>query len=111
MAIDTLTPPVGPEPGQHSRRATSLLEPSIVRRAILDSFKKLSPRIEAKNPIMFIVLIGAVWTSVLFVRDLDKVSSATSVFGGLVSLWLWFTVLFANFAEALAEGRGKSQHH
>jgi K+-transporting ATPase ATPase B chain len=109
MAIDTLNAPAAPERGEHGRQRTSLLEPTIVRRALVDAFKKLNPRTEAKNPIMFIVLIGAVWTAVLFFRDLDRVSGATSAFGGLVSLWLWFTVLFANFAEALAEGRGKSQ--
>jgi K+-transporting ATPase ATPase B chain len=58
---------------------------------------------------MFVVLIGAVWTTILFFRDLNTATTATSVFGGLVALWLWFTVLFANFAEALAEGRGKAQ--
>jgi potassium-transporting ATPase ATP-binding subunit len=109
MAIDTLNAPAAPERGEHGRQRTSLLEPTIVRRALVDALKKLNPRTEAKNPIMFIVLIGAVWTAVLFFRDIDRVSGATSVFGGLVSLWLWFTVLFANFAEALAEGRGKSQ--
>jgi K+-transporting ATPase ATPase B chain len=109
MATETLTPPPTPERTEHERKRTSLLEPSIMRRAFVDSFKKLNPRTEARNPIVFVVLIGAVWTSVLFFRDLNHVSNATSVFGGLVSLWLWFTVLFANFAEALAEGRGKSQ--
>jgi K+-transporting ATPase ATPase B chain len=91
------------------RKSTSLFEPTIVRRAAKDSLLKLNPRTEARNPIMFVVLIGAVWTSVLFFRDLHSATTATSVFGGLVSLWLWFTVLFANFAEALAEGRGKAQ--
>ncbi len=91
------------------RRPASLFEPTIVRRAAKDSFLKLNPRTEARNPIMFVVLIGAAWTSVLFFRDIGKAATATSVFGGLVSLWLWFTVLFANFAEALAEGRGKAQ--
>jgi K+-transporting ATPase ATPase B chain len=110
IATDSMPPP-SPPSGEELRatRRTSLFEPTIVRRAVGDAFLKLNPRTEAKNPIMFIVLIGAVWTSVLFFRDLNKVSTATSVFGGLVSLWLWFTVLFANFAEALAEGRGKAQ--
>jgi K+-transporting ATPase ATPase B chain len=91
------------------RKPSSLFEASIVRRAIGDSFLKLNPRTEARNPIMFVVLIGAVWTTILFFRDLNTATTATSVFGGLVALWLWFTVLFANFAEALAEGRGKAQ--
>jgi len=96
-------------PHRHERKTTSLFEPSIVRRASADAFLKLNPRTEARNPIMFVVLVGALWTSVLFVRDLGSASTATSVFGGLVALWLWFTVIFANFAEALAEGRGKAQ--
>jgi K+-transporting ATPase ATPase B chain len=107
MAIETLSPQVAPKAPR--RRQSSLFEPRIVRRAIVDSFLKLNPRTEARNPIMFVVLVGAVWTSVLFLRDLSRVPAATSVFGGLVSLWLWFTVLFANFAEAIAEGRGKAQ--
>src|SRR5579871_6258799 len=113
MATLTETPPPIPaeehQPHRHERKATSLFEPTIVRRAVRDSFLKLNPRTEARNPIMFVVLIGAVWTTVLFFRDLHSASTATSAFGGLVSLWLWFTVLFANFAEALAEGRGKAQ--
>jgi potassium-transporting ATPase ATP-binding subunit len=105
------TPPAPPEhfPHRHERKTTSLFEPAIVRRAVGDAFVKLNPRTEARNPIMFVVLIGGAWTTVLFLRDLNRVSTATSVFGGLVSLWLWFTVLFANFAEAVAEGRGKAQ--
>ncbi len=113
MATLTETPPPIPaeehQPHRHERKATSLFEPTIVRRAIRDSFIKLNPRTEARNPIMFVVLVGAVWTSILFLRDVGSASAAASVFGGMVSLWLWFTVLFANFAEALAEGRGKAQ--
>ncbi|HZQ85689.1 MAG TPA: HAD-IC family P-type ATPase, partial [Acidimicrobiales bacterium] len=111
--MSTLTQAPPPPPREltrtKDRKTTSLFEPTIVRRALKDSFLKLNPRTEARNPIMFVVLIGAAWTSVLFFRDLSKASAATSAFGGLVSLWLWFTVLFANFAEALAEGRGKAQ--
>src|SRR5579864_3052139 len=112
MATLTEAPVPAPEehvPHRHDRRATSLFEPTIVRRAVKDSFLKLNPRTEARNPIMFVVLVGAAWTSVLFFRDLNKATAATSAFGGMVSLWLWFTVLFANFAEAVAEGRGKAQ--
>ncbi|HTL83927.1 MAG TPA: potassium-transporting ATPase subunit KdpB [Acidimicrobiia bacterium] len=89
--------------------AASLFEPAIVRRAILDAIKKLNPRTMARNPVMFIVEIGSVLTTILFFQKLPSASSSTSVFTGLVSLWLWFTVLFANFAEAVAEGRGKAQ--
>jgi potassium-transporting ATPase ATP-binding subunit len=115
MTTDTLVPPPTPPTvpstgdGEHVRRTTSLFEPAIVRRAIGDSFKKLNPRTQARNPVMFIVLIGSVWTSVLFFRDLPHGTAADNVFVGTVSIWLWFTVLFANFAEAVAEGRGKAQ--
>jgi K+-transporting ATPase ATPase B chain len=112
MSTLTEAPAPAPEervPEQHERKTSSMFEPAIVRRAVRDAFLKLNPRTEARNPIMFVVLIGAVWTTVLFLRDLPSATAATSAFGGLVSLWLWFTVLFANFAEALAEGRGKAQ--
>src|SRR5579864_2540142 len=115
MATETLTPPsvpTPPVPGRamaKRRRATSLFEPAIVRRAVGDSFKKLHPRTQARNPVMFVVEVGAVWTSILFLRDLAHASTAENVFVGSIAVWLWFTVLFANFAEALAEGRGKAQ--
>ena len=70
---------------------------------------KLDPRLQAKNPVMFIVEVGSVLTTFLFFRDLNRVGAATDWFSGLVAAFLWFTVLFANFAEAMAEGRGKAQ--
>jgi K+-transporting ATPase ATPase B chain len=97
------------DPHHSKRRARPLFEGRIVRRAILDSFKKLDPRLQAKNPVMFIVEVGSVLTTFLFFRDVHRVDSATSWFSALVAAWLWFTVLFANFAEAMAEGRGKAQ--
>src|ERR1700720_286399 len=117
MTTDTLAPPPPPPPptipsgmgGEHKTKRTSLFEPAIVRRAIVDSFKKLNPRTQARNPVMFIVLVGAVWTTILFFRDLPNGSASDNVFVGAVAIWLWFTVLFANFAEAVAEGRGKAQ--
>jgi potassium-transporting ATPase ATP-binding subunit len=92
------------------RRAASLFDPAITRRAIIDSFKKLDPRIQARNPVMFVVEIGSVVTTIEIVRSLfdPKVRVDTPFIVG-VTLWLWFTVLFANFAEAMAEGRGKAQ--
>jgi len=87
----------------------SLVDPSILRGAIADSFKKLHPRVQARNPVMFVVLVGSVLTTLVFFRDIRTASTALSVFNGLVAIWLWFTVLFANFAEAMAEGRGKAQ--
>ena len=97
------------EPGKGGPRRGALLNPQIVRRAMVDSVKKLNPRTEVRNPVMFVVFIGSLLTTYLFVRDLPTASASDSVFTGLVAVWLWFTVLFANFAEAVAEGRGKAQ--
>jgi K+-transporting ATPase ATPase B chain len=102
-------PPESRPPKVRTKPGASLFEPTIVRRAARDSFIKLDPRVQARNPVMFVVLVGSVWTTVLFFRDLPHASSSDSVFVGLVAVWLWFTVLFANFAEAVAEGRGKAQ--
>src|SRR5262245_1094286 len=90
-------------------RDTKLVEPEILRRAVVDSFVKLSPRTLMRNPVMFVVGVGSVLTTVLFVKDLGSSTTNQNVFTGLVALFLWFTVLFANFAEAVAEGRGKAQ--
>ena len=84
-------------------------DPDLVRQAILDSFKKLNPRILVKNPVMFIVEIGSILTTIAFIYDLFSHNYHSANFNGQISLWLWFTVLFANFAEAIAEGRGKAQ--
>jgi K+-transporting ATPase ATPase B chain len=112
MADSTTTlapPPETRPPKVRTKPGASLFEPTIVRRALIDAFKKLDPRQQLRNPVMFIVLVGSVWTAVLFFRDLPTAKTSDSVFTGLVSIWLWFTVLFANFAEAVAEGRGKAQ--
>jgi K+-transporting ATPase ATPase B chain len=92
-------------------QTVSLFDRDITRRAIGESFRKLSPRMVAKNPVMFVVEVGSALTTVLFLRDilLHPAGHAPIWFTGAVSLWLWFTVLFANFAEAVAEGRGKAQ--
>jgi K+-transporting ATPase ATPase B chain len=87
----------------------SLLDAAIVRRALLDSLVKLDPRRLARNPVMFIVELGSVLVTVYFLKDVGSSSTQENVFAGLVAVWLWFTVLFANFAEAIAEGRGKAQ--
>ena len=100
--------PIGSgETGRVGRR--SLLDTSIVWPAVIDSLRKLNPRVQARNPVMFVVLVGSVLTTFLFFRDLGTATSAENVFAGLIAAWLWFTVLFANFAEAMAEGRGKAQ--
>lgn len=80
----------------------------IVRRALVDSFKKLNPRTMMKNPVMFVVEVGSVITSLLLLRDMATGAPGIG-FSLQITLWLWFTVLFANFAEAMAEGRGKAQ--
>ena len=81
----------------------------LYRRAILNSFRKLDPRLEVRNPVMFVVEVGSVLTTLLWLQALLGQGEAPTAFIGAVSLWLWFTVLFANFAEAVAEGRGKAQ--
>src|SRR5439155_21591163 len=86
-----------------------LVEPDILKRAVVDSFVKLSPRTLMKNPVMFVVGVGSVLTTILFFKDLGSSSTDENVFAALVAVFLWFTVLFANFAEAVAEGRGKAQ--
>ena len=87
-----------------------LFERAIVTRALVDAFVKLSPSRMIKNPVMFVVMIGAAFTAVLFVHAIvTGHGEAAPEFILAVSLWLWFTVLFANFAEAMAEGRGKAQ--
>ena len=104
-AIQTRPPKVRTRPAG----AGSLFDRAILRRAALDALVKLDPRTLARNPVMFVVEIGAVLTTVLFFRDLAESSRAENVFAGLVVAFLWFTVLFANLAEAMAEGRGKAQ--
>ena len=90
-------------------KTTSLFSGAITRRAILESFTKLDPRIQFRNPVMFVVYIGSILTSGLFIQALFGHAEASPGFILAISLWLWFTVLFANFAEAMAEGRGKAQ--
>ncbi len=89
-------------------KAPSLFDRSILCRAAGDSFKKLDPRWQARNPVMFVVEVSAAATSLFFVRDL-LVHGGNAGFDLAIAAWLWFTVLFANFAEAVAEGRGKAQ--
>jgi len=90
-------------------KSRPLFDPAIVRRAIGDSIKKLNPRVQVRNPVMFVVLVGSVLTTGLFIQAVLGQGEAPAGFILAVSLWLWFTVLFANFAEAMAEGRGKAQ--
>src|SRR5215469_16816393 len=88
-------------------RSLSLFDPSILGPAVGEAFKKLNPATLWRNPVMFVVQIVSAATTILFIRDLIAGTGAS--FSGQISLWLWFTVLFATFAEAVAEGRGKAQ--
>ena len=92
-----------------SAKARPLFDLSIVGQATIDSFKKLTPQRQVRNPVMFVVYVGSILTTLLWVQALVGTGEAPAWFIFWVSVWLWFTVLFANFAEAMAEGRGKAQ--
>ncbi|OMU56937.1 potassium-transporting ATPase subunit B [Burkholderia pseudomallei] len=93
---------------QHSA-TRSMFDPALVRPAIVDSFKKLTPRTQLRNPVMFCVYVGSILATILWIAALTGQAEAPAGFILAVALWLWFTVLFANFAEAIAEGRSKAQ--
>jgi K+-transporting ATPase ATPase B chain len=102
---DLASPPHGPPPPTEARgvaQPRSLFDPEILKNATIGSFKKLDPRVQIKNPVMFVVLVGTV---VVFVEALRH----PGVFTWSITIWLFLTVMFANFAEAMAEGRGKAQ--
>ena len=88
--------------------ARPLFDPPIVRRAIRDAFAKLAPRAIVRNPVMFVVFVGSLLTTLVLARDVVAGRAGTA-FTAQIAVWLWFTVLFANFAEAMAQGRGKAQ--
>jgi K+-transporting ATPase ATPase B chain len=100
----TDTPTIKPD----RARTISIWDPGIVSQAIGASLRKLDPRVQVKNPVMFIVEVGSVITTMVWIQELAA-GTGTPLFTGQVAFWLWFTVLFANFAEAMAEGRGKAQ--
>src|SRR5580700_1300435 len=112
MSTTTPPTPTGPATTQH-RQAASLFRGDIVKRAVTDSFKKLDPRVQVRNPVMFVVEIGATITTVTWFIQLF----GGKALGGndpawytfVISIWLWLTVVFANMAEAFAEGRGRAQ--
>ena len=87
----------------------SMFNKDIVKDSLVQSLKKLTPRVQIKNPVMFVVYLGAILTSVLFILSLFGISDAQSGYTLAITVVLWLTVLFANFAEALAEGRGRAQ--
>ena len=106
----TTTPPAVAEPSEGTaRRRPSVFSRDLVLQAIKDSFPKLDPRTQLKNPVMFIVELGSVITAAILVIDIARGHTSQLWFVGTISIWLWLTVLFANFAEAIAEGRGKAQ--
>jgi K+-transporting ATPase ATPase B chain len=90
-------------------QSRSLFDAAILSRATIDSFVKLDPRVQVRNPVMFIVEIGALVVSLFYIRDIGTPGHGSAGFDFAIAAWLWFTVLFANFAEAMAEGRGKAQ--
>src|SRR6516165_8444863 len=111
-----ISPTFGTPPTELIRRHVrplAILDRSLIVPAIWASFRKLDPRTLVKNPVMFCVEIVSVLTTIFFLRDLmvgaGKVIGSNALFSGQITAWLWFTVLFANFAEAVAEGRGKAQ--
>jgi K+-transporting ATPase ATPase B chain len=110
-------PPAAPKPGikeeattliSRGSRSRPLFDPEIMKRAVKESFVKLNPMTVAKNPVMFVVEVGAALTTIFVVKDAFS-GVGGALFGTQIALWLWFTVLFANFAEAMAEARGKAQ--
>jgi K+-transporting ATPase ATPase B chain len=96
-------------PAEPRRRRTDVFSRELVVQAIWDSFPKLNPRLQLKNPVMFIVELGSFITTVIFFKNLVQGNDGSLWFVGTIAIWLWLTVLFANFAEAIAEGRGKAQ--
>ncbi len=92
-----------------THKKLAMFDPTLVMPAIIDSFRKLNPAVQWRNPVMFVVYVGSILTTVLWGQALAGQGEAPAAFILAVALWLWFTVLFANFAEALAEGRSKAQ--
>ena len=104
--MSTITPALA------AARATTvraMFEPQFVTPAIWESFRRLTPRAQWRNPVMFVCYVGAILTAGLFIQSFFGKAEAPPSYILAVSIWLWFTVLFANFAEALAEGRSKAQ--
>src|SRR5215471_2141422 len=90
-------------------KSRSLFDREIVSRALIDSLWKFDPRIQVRNPVMFVVEVTAAAVTIILLRDFFRGQTALAGFELQIALWLWFTVGFANFAEAMAEGRGKAQ--
>ncbi len=108
MILDNV-PPIQQRMSSQQLKKPVGLTGRMYRRALVDSVLKLNPRLMLRNPVMFVVEVGSLLTTALWIQALSGTGEAPAWFIGSVSLWLWFTVLFANFSEALAEGRGKAQ--
>jgi K+-transporting ATPase ATPase B chain len=93
----------------NTQQAFSLFDLVLVRPAIVAAFRKLDPRDQWRSPVMFVVYVGSILTTILWLQALGGQGEAPAGFILAIALWLWFTVLFANFAEGLAEGRSKAQ--
>ena len=110
MASTLEAPEIAPQtPPEKRQPAASPWTGAIVRAALIGAFMKLDPRVQARNPVMFVVEVGAAITTAIFLKGLVAGGVADRSFVFAITVWLWFTVLFANFAEAMAEGRGKAQ--
>ena len=92
-----------------SKSQLVMFDPALMKPAVIDAFKKLDPRVQWRNPVMFVVYVGSLLTTGLWMQALQGSGETQPGFVLAIALWLWFTVLFANFAEALAEGRSKAQ--
>jgi K+-transporting ATPase ATPase B chain len=106
--MTTRTQPPAHQPGnigQARTAARSMFDPTIVRPALVDSFRKLAPRTQLRNPVMFCVYVGSILTTILWFAALGGQAEAPAGFILAIALWLWFTVLFANFAEAARRPR------
>src|SRR4030081_1668509 len=92
-----------------SLKSLTLFDSTLIGPAIVDAFKKLDPRTQWRSPVMFVVYVGSIITTLLFIQSITGKGEASPGFILATTIWLWFTVLFANFAESLAEGRSKAQ--
>src|SRR5262249_46146598 len=109
MSVPADTPVIAEPSEVKKTRRSSVFSRDLVIQAIWGSFPKPDPRLQVKNPVMFIVELGSVITTVIFFKNLIQGNHSQLWFVGVIAIWLWLTVLFANFAEAIAEGRGKAQ--
>jgi K+-transporting ATPase ATPase B chain len=107
--VTLVAPAAAAQPSRTARHRLSMFDRSLLWPAVVEAFRKLDPRVQWRNPVMFVVYLGSILTTVLWFQALAGRGEAPAWFIVNVAIWLWFTVLFANFAEALAEGRSKAQ--